>query len=179
MDHTVQFLKCVATDTCVDCGTLRQEVHKQNTFSAPKHCAHDLPSWTGLLEFRLCWRWSVPPLYALRLRFRGFMRHPCLVPCDYVAQEVFGFLTVLCQKVQCPGLLFQFVFFHKQLRHSVCTQFPKLNFTRHNLVKKWPWNLRKMKGKWCNGESSVVSNFHFKCTHQICIHHNRPLHKSS
>ena len=44
LDHGVQFLKCVAIDTCVDCGTLRQEVHKQNTFSVPKHCSHDLPS---------------------------------------------------------------------------------------------------------------------------------------
>ena len=44
LDQAVQFLKCVATDTCVDCGTLRQEVRKQNAFSVPKHCAHDLPS---------------------------------------------------------------------------------------------------------------------------------------
>jgi len=56
LDHTVQFLKCVATDTGVDCGTLWQEVHKQNAFSVPKHCANDLPSSSGLLEFRLWWR---------------------------------------------------------------------------------------------------------------------------
>jgi len=28
------FFKCVAIDTCVDCGALRQEVHKQNAFSS-------------------------------------------------------------------------------------------------------------------------------------------------
>ena len=103
----------------------------------PKHCTHDLPSWSGLLEFRLCWRWSVPPLHELLLQFRGFMRHPCSVPCDYMAQDIFVFLTALCQKVLCTGLLFQFVSFCKHLRHIVCTQFPKLNFIRHNFVKKW------------------------------------------
>jgi len=30
-----------------------------------------------------------------------------------------------------------------------------------------------MQGKWCKGESSVVSNFLFKCTHQIFIHHRQ------
>jgi len=55
LDHSMQFFKCVATDTFVDCGALRQEVHKQNTVSVPKHCAHDLPSSSGLLEFHLCW----------------------------------------------------------------------------------------------------------------------------
>jgi len=44
LDRATQFFKCVAIDTCVDCGTLRQEVHKQNAFSVPKHCPHDLPS---------------------------------------------------------------------------------------------------------------------------------------
>jgi len=114
LDHVVQFLKCIATDTCVDCGNLRQEAHKQNAFSVPNRCAHDLPSWRGLLEFRLCWRWSVPPLHGLLLRLMGFMRHQCLVPCDYTAQGFFAFFTVLCQIVQRPGLLFQFVFFCKK-----------------------------------------------------------------
>jgi len=44
---------------------------------------------------------------------------------------------------------------------------------RHNFVKKWPWNLRKMLGKWCNGESYVLSNVHFNCTHQIFVHHRQ------
>jgi len=44
LDCATQFFKCVAIDTCVDCGAFRQEVHKQNAFSVPKHCAHDLPS---------------------------------------------------------------------------------------------------------------------------------------
>jgi len=44
LDRTVQFLNGVAVDTYVDSGALRQEVHKQNSFSVPKHCAHDLPS---------------------------------------------------------------------------------------------------------------------------------------
>ena len=44
LDRASQFLKCVAPDTCVNCGALRQEVHKQNASSVPKHCAHDLPS---------------------------------------------------------------------------------------------------------------------------------------
>ena len=103
----------------VDWGALRQEVHKQNAFSVPKHCAHDLPSWSGLLEFNLCW----PPLHGLLLQFRGCMRHPCLIPCDYMAQEVIAFLTVSCQKVQRTGLPFQFVFFRKYLWHPACTQF--------------------------------------------------------
>ena len=122
LDRALQFLKCVPTDTCVDCGALRQEVHKQNAFSVPKYCAHDLLSWSGLLEFRLYWRWSVPPLHGLLLQFRGFMRHPCLVPCDYMAQEVFAFLTVLWQKVQHTGLPFQCVFLHK----SLCSKNTKL-----------------------------------------------------
>ena len=44
LDRASQFLKCAATGICVDCGALRQEVHKQNAFSVPKHCARDLPS---------------------------------------------------------------------------------------------------------------------------------------
>jgi len=44
VDRAMQFFKCVAIDICVDCGALKQEVHKQNAFSVPKHCAHDLPS---------------------------------------------------------------------------------------------------------------------------------------
>jgi len=44
LDCAAKFLKCVAIDTCIYCGTLRQEVHKQNAFSVQKHSAHDLPS---------------------------------------------------------------------------------------------------------------------------------------
>ena len=44
---------------------------------------------------------------------------------------------------------------------------------RQNFVKKWLWNLRKMQGKWRNGESSVLPNLLFNCTHQIFIHHRR------
>jgi len=44
LDCAAQFLQFVATDTCIDCEALRQDVHKQNAFSVPKHCAHDLPS---------------------------------------------------------------------------------------------------------------------------------------
>ena len=44
---------------------------------------------------------------------------------------------------------------------------------RHNFAKKWRWNLRKMQGKWRNGESSVLPNLPFKCTHQILIRHRR------
>ena len=59
------------------------------------------------------------------------------------------------------------------LRYPAYTQFPKLKFMRHKFVKKWPWNLRKMQGKWRNGESSVLSILLFYCTHQIFIHHRR------
>jgi len=38
LDRAMQFFKCVAIDTCVDCGALRQDVHKQKAFSIPKHC---------------------------------------------------------------------------------------------------------------------------------------------
>jgi len=96
LNRAGQFFKCVVIGTCIDCGASRQEVNKQNAFSVPKHCAHDLPSWSSLLEFRLCWQWSVPPLHELLLQFRGFMWHPCLIPCDYMGQEVFAFLTVSC-----------------------------------------------------------------------------------
>jgi len=173
LDCATQFLKCVAIDTCIDCGALRQEVHKRNTFSVPKPCVHDLPSWSGLLEFRLCWRWSVPPLHGLLLRFRDCVQHPSLFPCDYTAQEIIAFHTVSCQKVRSTGLRFRFVFFCKHLRHPACTQFPELKFIRHTFVKKWPWNLRKMQGKWRNGEWSVLSNLLFNCTHLIFIHHRR------
>ena len=44
LDHVSQFLNCVTTDTCIDCGAFRQEVHKEKAFSVPKHCAHDPPS---------------------------------------------------------------------------------------------------------------------------------------
>jgi len=44
---------------------------------------------------------------------------------------------------------------------------------RRNFVKKWPWNLRRMQGKWRNGESTVLPNLLFNCTHQIFIHHRR------
>ena len=129
LDCVAQFLQSVAIDTCIDCGALRHEVHKQNSFSVPKQCAHDLPSWSGLSEFQLCWWWSVPSLHGLLLWFRGFVRHACLVPRDYTAQDVFTFLTVLWQKVQHTGLLFQFMFFRKHLRHPVCTQFLKLKLS--------------------------------------------------
>ena len=112
----------------------------------------------------------MPPLHELLLRFRGCVQHPSLVPCDYTAQEVIAFLTVSCQKVQRTGLPFQCAFFRKHLRHPACTQFPELKFIRHSFVKKWPWNLRKMQGRWRNGESSVLSNL-FNCTHLIFIHH--------
>ena len=150
-------------DTCIYCGALRQEVHKQNAFPVRKHCAYDLPSWSGLLEFGLCWQWSVSPLHGLLLQFRGFMRHPCLVPCDYMAQEVFAFLTALCQKVQRTGLPFQFLFFRTHLRHPVCTQFPKLKFIRQ-FCEEVTVKFEENGGKWCNGETS---NLLFKCTHQI------------
>jgi uncharacterized protein YwlG (UPF0340 family) len=42
--------------------------------------------------------------------------------CDYVAQEVIALLTVSCQKGQCTGLPFHFVFC-KHLQHRVNTIF--------------------------------------------------------
>ena len=117
LDHVSQVLKCVRTDICIDSGALTQEVHKQNAFSVPKQCAHDLPSWSGLLEFHLCWRWSVPTLHELLLQFSGLMRHH-LVPCDYTDQEVFTFLTVLCQKVCCFNLCSSVSIFGTQRAHN-------------------------------------------------------------
>ena len=75
LDCVTQFFQCVAIDICIGCGALRQEFHKQNAFSVPKHCAHDLPSWTGLPEFRLCCWWSVPQLHGLLIWFRGFIHN--------------------------------------------------------------------------------------------------------
>jgi hypothetical protein len=45
LDRITQFRKYVTVDTSVDCWALRQEFHKQNMFSVPEHCAHDLVSW--------------------------------------------------------------------------------------------------------------------------------------
>jgi hypothetical protein len=56
--------------------------------------------------------------------------YPCLVPCDYVAQEVIALLTVLCQKGQCTGLPFHFVLFCKHRWHSAWIQFTKTKFVR-------------------------------------------------
>jgi hypothetical protein len=67
--------------------------------------------------------------------------------------------------------LFHFVFIRKHLWHPAWTQFSKTKFIRHNFVKKWPWNLWKMQGKWQNGKSSVLLNLLFHCTYQIFINH--------
>jgi len=178
--HTTQFLKCVTIDTCVVCGGMRQQVHKQNAFSVPKHCAHDLPSWSGLLEFHLCWRWSVPPLCGLLLRFRGCMRHPCLIPCDYTAQKVITFLTVSCQKVQHTDLPFPFVFFV-----SIFSTQPAHNFRNLNLFETISWRSdREIWGK-CR-ESDIMVNRLFSlifsstaCTKSSFSTDGWPLHRSS
>jgi hypothetical protein len=34
-DRATQFFKCVVIDTYVDCGALREEVHKQNALWGP------------------------------------------------------------------------------------------------------------------------------------------------
>ena len=64
---------------------------------------------------------------------------------------------------------------YRQVKHGLYTNGTnkKKKCIRHNFVKTWPWNLRKMQGKWRNGESSVLSNFPFNCKHQIFIHHRR------
>jgi len=97
-----------------------------------------------------------------------------------MAQGVFTFLTALCQNVQHTGLPFQIVFFHKKLRHPVCTQFPKLKFIRHNFMKTWPWNLRRCR------ESDVMVNRLFSLIFSSNAHNkssfttgNQPLHRSS
>jgi hypothetical protein len=51
LDPMTQFLKCTVIHTCIDCWALRQEFHKQNASSVPKHCAHDIASWNGLRFF--------------------------------------------------------------------------------------------------------------------------------
>jgi hypothetical protein len=51
----------------------------------------------------------------LLFRFRGYVRQPCLVPCDYAAQEVISLLTVSCQNGQLTGLPFHLVFIRKHL----------------------------------------------------------------
>jgi hypothetical protein len=49
------------------------------------------------------------------------------------------------------------LFFRKHLQHTVCTQFLKLKFIRHNFVK-WPLDLRKCR------ESDVIVNHLFSLT---------------
>ena len=162
-----------------DCGTLRQEVHKQNTFSVPKRCAHDLPSWSGLFEFHLCWRWSVPPLHGLLLRLRGFVGHPSLVPCDYMAQGVFAIFTVLCQSnvlACCFNLCFSVKIFGTQFTH---------NFRNLTLPYTIWWRSdHEIWGK-CR-QSDVMENRTFFLifssnarTKYSFTTDNRPLHKSS
>ena len=173
LDRAMQFLKCVAIDTCVNCADLSKRSTTRTPFLSQNIVHMIFRVEVVCLNFisvgnEVCLR-SMDPFRFIR----GFVRHPCLIPCDYTAQEVFAFLTVSCQKVQRAGPPFQFVFFHKHLRHPACTQFPKLKFFRHNFVKKWPWNLREMQGKWCNGELSVLSNLLFNRTHQIFIHHRQ------
>jgi hypothetical protein len=111
----------------------------------------------------------VPPFHELLLRIRGYMQHPCLVPCNYAAHELIALLTVSCQKGQRTGLLFHFVFIRKHLWHPAWTQFLKMKFFRQYFMKKWLWNLWKMQRKWRNGESSALLNLLFHCTHQIFI----------
>ena len=66
----------------------------------------------------------------------------------------------------CSNLWSSVSIFSTQCAHN----FQNLSLS-DNFLKKWPWNLRKMQGKWCNGESSIFSNLLFNCTHQIFIHH--------
>jgi hypothetical protein len=87
---------------------------------------------------------SVPPLHELLLQFSGCVGHPCLVPCDYTAQEVMALLTVSCQKVQHPGLPFQFVFFRKHLWQPACTQFLKQIQFHEEVTVKFEENAGKM-----------------------------------
>jgi hypothetical protein len=159
LDSTTQFCKCVAIDTCVDGWALRQEFHKQNAFSVPKHCAYDLASWNGLCELFLYWRICVPPFHGLLLRFRGYVRHPCLVPWDYTAQEVIVLLTVSCQKCQRTSLSFHFMFICKILRHPAWTEFPKKKKKafRYIFVKKW----REIFGKCTESDEMVNRLFYW------------------
>ena len=55
----------------------------------------------------------------------------------------------------------------KHLQHTVCTQFPKLEFIRHNFVTQWQWNLRKMLGKWRILHIHCIIN---KYTVQKCVY---------
>jgi hypothetical protein len=148
---------------------LRQEFHKQNAFSVPKYCAHDLASWNGLSDYWRC----MPPFHGPLLQFSGYVQHPCLVPCNYATQVVIAFLTVSCQKGQRTGLPFNFVFNRKHLRHPAWTQFSKTKFIRHSFMKKWPLNPWKIQAKWRNGKSSVLLNLLFHCMHQFFINHGR------
>lgn len=51
LDHIMLFLKCIIIDIWVDYGASRQEVHKQNSFSVPKDCAHSFPRENVCLSF--------------------------------------------------------------------------------------------------------------------------------
>ena len=44
LDRATQFLKCVATGTCVDCGALGKKSTNRTPFLSQKHCAYDLMS---------------------------------------------------------------------------------------------------------------------------------------
>ena len=141
--RATQFFKCVTIDACVDCGALGQEVHKQNTFSDPKHCAHDLPSWSGLLEFRLCWVMKCASTPWTAASIQGLCTTPMSCPLWLHVSRSYRLPHYIVSESPMHWPAVSICVLHKHLRHPACTQFPKLKFIRHNFVKKWPWNLRK------------------------------------
>jgi len=165
------FWSVLQQGACVDCGTLGQEVRKQNAISASKHCAHDLPSWSDLLEFRLCWRWSVPPLHGLLLRFRGFVQHPCLARCGYV-YCVRKWKVVACSSNLCSSVSN----FGRQFAHN----FRNLTLSDTILARTDSeiWGKCRQRDVMVNITFSLIFSSIARIKSSFTTD-NRPLHKSS
>jgi hypothetical protein len=68
----------------------------------------------------------VPPLHGLLLLFRGYVRHPCLVPCDYAAQCIVSessthwpVVSFLCSSVSIFGTQHEHNFRKRSLSDTI------------------------------------------------------------
>ena len=103
LDYTIKFHKWLAVDIRVDCGALKQEVHKQYPFSAPKSLSifsEQKTIWISSLRAVKCV--TMPWVIVWVQTFRTFG----LLSDDNTAQEVIPLLSESCQKSQCTCLLY-------------------------------------------------------------------------
>lgn len=84
----------------------------RSPYAKPFFCPKRLTTWLSerktLTWIFLCGRWSVSPRCGL-FRFRNCVWYPYLVPGDYTDQEFIHLVSLSCQKGQCAGQRFHFV----------------------------------------------------------------------